>query len=461
MSAHPALLTLLVVASFSAAPAYAARTGTIGLQQGSPAALTCPDKAYLAGVSVWMGASLQVVHPYCAGMAADGTWSGGARLEHGLKMGGTGSRGDFQADLFCPMDSFVFGFSGYSMAHGLRALNQLKIVCRNVKTGVLVAFETSGGMRGTSTEWRGAQCGDDFVADGVFGLVDHGNYVMQFGLSCAPTRPAYLQAREQARLKHGVVEQASVTPKRTPVSSAKTRAAAGLTGASAAPLASSAAVLTPRETPATASAPPATALDTGASPSAASGKVSPLAPRAAPAAPASGVERAIGPNVSRNAAQAQSRVIQPPEIIAPLENGSVRADTLRIQVRAAAVEGSAEVELSWVKGGPARWGSPVPTQWPTVPPIIWRAPMSDLVRGTVVPVSARPQLDGYYNVRVRSIGTGSIASDWSAPRWIYVSVDGHNDLATEAQSLPPRTSSAMPQPSRVRDWKQAPSTIGR
>jgi hypothetical protein len=327
----------------------------------------------------------------------------------------------------------------------------------------LLAFETSGGMRGTSTEWRGGQCGDDSVADGVFGLVDRGDYVMQFGLSCAMTRPAYLQARERTRLKHGVTEQAAVTPQRPPVSAADARSAAALAGAPAAPLAGNATAQATRQASAMPSAPPVAALDPRVSAAATSGRAAQVEPRAAPAAPAApaaGSERALAPQVPANATRVQPKLTQPPEIIAPVENSSVQADTLRVQVRAASAEGAAEVELTWIKGAPARWRSPAPAQWPTVAPIVWRVAMSELVRGAVVPVSARPQLDGYYTVKVR-VSSGSVSSDWSAPRWIYVKAEGGDALATESQARSPRLSPATPPPSRALDWKQAPSTFGR
>jgi hypothetical protein len=55
------------------------------------------------------------------------------------------------------------------------------------------------------TEWSGAQCAEDAVADGVFGLVNGGT-IIQLGFSCAQTQPAAALARTNKRLQMGAAQ---------------------------------------------------------------------------------------------------------------------------------------------------------------------------------------------------------------------------------------------------------------
>jgi len=67
---------LIGILSILATTAHATRTGTMGQAEGSPAALSCPNKNYLAGFAVQWDTVLSGLQPYCVDMASDGAWSG-------------------------------------------------------------------------------------------------------------------------------------------------------------------------------------------------------------------------------------------------------------------------------------------------------------------------------------------------------------------------------------------------
>ena len=198
--------------SIASTPAHAARTGTMGgdstfFGPGTPATATCPNKTYLAGFTVWYD-SFSGLSPYCVAMAADGTWAGGAQIHLDIMMSevvGDGSR----RDMFCPRDFYMFGFRGSTHVYGLNSITQLTVTCKNVKAGAVTTFSTPYPSGVSVTEWRGAQCTDDSVADGVFGYV-HDARIIQFGLSCAQTQPAILaQARARQLLQGAAQSQAT------------------------------------------------------------------------------------------------------------------------------------------------------------------------------------------------------------------------------------------------------------
>ncbi len=95
--------------------------------------------------------------------------------------------------MFCARDFYVFGFRGYTHVYGIHSIFQLDVICKNVKTGALSAFGTTFPTGTSVTQWPGAQCSADSVADGVFGFINSGR-IIQFGLSCGQTRPAILLA---------------------------------------------------------------------------------------------------------------------------------------------------------------------------------------------------------------------------------------------------------------------------
>lgn len=182
---------ILISVSLATSFTHAARTGTMGLAEGTPAAVDCSVNTYLAGFNVQYARSFSGLHPYCVNMAPDGAWLGSAQISQDRWMTNANPGGN-RVDVFCPLDTYVFGFSGYSFAYGVHQIVQLKILCKNVKTGVSFAIETLNDST-SKTEWRGDQCKNEEVAKGVFGLHQN-DTIIQFGLSCERTRPAILAA---------------------------------------------------------------------------------------------------------------------------------------------------------------------------------------------------------------------------------------------------------------------------
>jgi hypothetical protein len=162
----------------------------MGLAEGSPAAISCPNKNYLAGFAVQWDTVLSGLQPYCVDMASDGAWSGGAQIHLNIMMS-EALPGGKRLDLFCARDFYVFGFRGYTHVYGIHSIFQLDVICKNVKSGTLSAFGTTFPTGTSVTQWPGAQCPADFVADGVFGTINAAR-IIQFGLSCTQTRPAVL-----------------------------------------------------------------------------------------------------------------------------------------------------------------------------------------------------------------------------------------------------------------------------
>lgn len=198
-------VTLMLV-FLNGAAAHAARTGTMGHAEGTPAAIACPNKTYLAGFAIQYDTSMSGLQPYCATMASDGAWSGGAQIHLGIMMS-EALPGGKRLDMFCARDFYVSGFRGYSHVYGIHSIMQLTVICKNVKTGTLAAIATT--HPGASvTEWPGAQCPVDSVAEGVFGYINAGR-IIQFGLSCERTRPATLL---EAKLKGSAPPLAQLLP---------------------------------------------------------------------------------------------------------------------------------------------------------------------------------------------------------------------------------------------------------
>ena len=183
--------------------ARAERTATMGLDEGVPAAIQCPGKAYLAGFAVQYDYSMSGLVPYCVEMSADGLWAGGARLVANAQLS-EAMPGGKRIDLFCPLDFFLVGFRGWSHVYGIHSIMQITLTCRNPQTGTLWEIATEKGKQ-SLTEWRGGRCADDSVANGAFGRVNAGK-VIQFGLTCAATQPAARERREIAKLRNGARE---------------------------------------------------------------------------------------------------------------------------------------------------------------------------------------------------------------------------------------------------------------
>lgn len=181
-----ALIYALIL--LTGASANAARTETMGMAEGNPAAVTCPNKTYLAGFAIQYHTSMSGLQPYCVAMTTDGTWSGGAQIHLDIRMSYAVNDGS-RVDMFCPRDFYIFGFRGFSHVYGIHSIMQLIVNCKNVKTGGLTAIATRNPDGVSVTEWRGAHCVADSVADGVFGLI-RDSRIIQFGLSCAQTVPA-------------------------------------------------------------------------------------------------------------------------------------------------------------------------------------------------------------------------------------------------------------------------------
>jgi hypothetical protein len=172
-------------------------TAMIGLREGEPAAASCPAATYLAGVTLWFP-TISGVSPYCAAMTRDGRWQGGARVHLDVQMSNAVRGDEKQMNLFCPLDFFVSGLSGYSQVYGIHGLTQLTLVCRNLKTGASMTLATPLRAGVAQTQWPQTRCADDSAATGVFGSA-RDDEVIQLGYTCRMTQPAALQAR---MLKH-------------------------------------------------------------------------------------------------------------------------------------------------------------------------------------------------------------------------------------------------------------------
>ncbi len=173
--------------------AHADTTPAMGLAEGTPASVRCPNNAYLAGVAMQYNTTMSGLTPYCVGMAHDGAWAGGAQVYVDRAMS-TGVRGGRRLDLFCPRDFYLTAFNGESQAYGIHALQRLTLTCRNLKTAALTLLTTGSGVNAVSTEWPGSQCPENEVAEAVAGRVWEGE-IIQFALSCAITQPAAFSAR--------------------------------------------------------------------------------------------------------------------------------------------------------------------------------------------------------------------------------------------------------------------------
>jgi hypothetical protein len=197
--------------------AQAARTGTMGLAEGDSAAVMCPNKTYLAGFAVYYDNFFSGLAPYCVSMGSDGAWSSGGQVHLDIQM--SEASGSVRVDMFCARDFYLFGFQGFSHVYGIHAIAQLTLICKNVKSGALTGIQKTYPKGLSVTEWPGAQCSNDSVADGVFGYI-HDTQIIQFGLSCAQTRPAILFA---ARLTPSKTSHVVARPNPPPPLVDKTR----------------------------------------------------------------------------------------------------------------------------------------------------------------------------------------------------------------------------------------------
>jgi hypothetical protein len=194
--------------------AQAENTATMGLAEGTAAQTQCPSSTYLAGFAVQSnGPTMSALAPYCAAMARDGGWEGGAQIYLDRAMSDA-APGSHRLDLFCPLDFYLVAFRGFSQVYGIHSIVQLTLTCKNPKTGAMTAF----GTRDTgvsATEWPGAQCADNSVAEGVVGRV-RDDQIIQFGFTCAPTRPAQRSAqlsRSAGQLQDGMPNWNVRTPR--------------------------------------------------------------------------------------------------------------------------------------------------------------------------------------------------------------------------------------------------------
>jgi hypothetical protein len=204
LTKYTAILLMWLVAFLSSSTIHAARTGTMGLAEGVPASTQCPNKTYLAGFAVQYDTVMSGLQPYCVNMAPDGSWSGGAQIHLDRTMS-EANPGGMRQDLFCPMDFYALGFRGKSHVYGRHSIMQFTLTCKNVISGALWEHTLTPPGNVPLTEWSGARCAEDAVADGVFGLLNSGT-IIQFGLSCAQTQPAAAQARTDKRLQMGAAQ---------------------------------------------------------------------------------------------------------------------------------------------------------------------------------------------------------------------------------------------------------------
>src|SRR5262249_39830147 len=125
---------ILALALLSGTPAHALRSGTIGMDEGDPAEVTCPNGAYLAGFAAQHDVVLSGLMPYCVAMATDGVWQGGAQIYMDLMLS-EAIPGGQRVDLFCPRDFYLFTVKGFSHVYGIHSIMVITLSCLNVKTG--------------------------------------------------------------------------------------------------------------------------------------------------------------------------------------------------------------------------------------------------------------------------------------------------------------------------------------
>jgi hypothetical protein len=188
---------------------HAADTPTIGIKEGQPASVHCPNGEYLAGVAIWSDNSISGLQPYCVRMMPNGAWETGAHVAQDRKMSDAIS--GRRLDLFCAKDRFVTGFSGHTHVYGINSLMQLSLSCLNLTNGVSNSIGTSKPAGVSLTEWPGVRCGSESVANGVVGTV-RGATIIQFGLSCQATPRTLVQGANGNPQTQAAREVAPATP---------------------------------------------------------------------------------------------------------------------------------------------------------------------------------------------------------------------------------------------------------
>lgn len=188
--ALPCLAALLALGQL---PAYATNSPTMGFDEGNPDGVTCPDGGYLAGVAFMYNNFVTGLSPYCVAMADDGAWSGGARIYTELQMSKAGTEAQ-QMNYFCQRDGYLVSFKGFTQVYGVHGMIQITLTCVNLKNQEVYAFGVTYPTGVVGTEWAGGSCDDNSVATGVVGRTRGAN-IIQFGFSCAMTKPAITNAK--------------------------------------------------------------------------------------------------------------------------------------------------------------------------------------------------------------------------------------------------------------------------
>ncbi len=195
-----------------AGAALAANTAVMGAKGVDAAGFICPAGGYLAGVDMNANPMVSNVRPLCVAMASDGGWIGVPAIDFGQLMGnwiGTEVR---HVELFCPRDFFVAGYKGSTHTYGINSVTQLTLTCRNVKTGAMATLASPSDGRVSQFEWPGASCDSKSVANGAFGS-SHDGSVIQFGLTCAMTKPAIASSKlTTTKVEKGIVTSQYFTP---------------------------------------------------------------------------------------------------------------------------------------------------------------------------------------------------------------------------------------------------------
>jgi hypothetical protein len=186
----PILIVALVALAGTAARAERTSLGGTPLVGATADELSCPAGAYLVGLQVHYDNAVSGLQPYCAEMAEDGAWQTSSQLHGDRRMGGPRPNAKVLS-LMCPEEFFVSGFGGGSFHNNdFRLLAQVLLDCRRLLgTGAALDVRTTLPSGAPVTPWDGDTCADDTVANGIFGTTYRGK-VIQFGLSCKPTRPA-------------------------------------------------------------------------------------------------------------------------------------------------------------------------------------------------------------------------------------------------------------------------------
>ncbi len=185
------------VAGFALAVAVSAEAADTKLMGDSssgpltPSGAACPKGKYLAGVKPFWAPQINNMETLCGAMEADGAWSGiptiGPEImDPSARVAGAGQG---QQDLFCPRDSWVWGYQGYSQTNGINSITQLSLSCRNVKTGAMTTVSTLIMPGVSQLQGPAAFCDESSVATGVYGSTHDGD-IIQFGLRCGATQPA-------------------------------------------------------------------------------------------------------------------------------------------------------------------------------------------------------------------------------------------------------------------------------